>query len=580
MESLQETFILETLDNYNVHNELKIYNLDEVSSYLSMILNKESSTESDMKAIFYLFNTLFSIGLKEEVKEEVKEKGLCKLSKKIQNCVKKMEKIDVKSKEGFIYITDFFTSNIQVIIKIPQNSNNFDSKVREYFIGIKSLNNLRNITPTFVYTLGAFSCPKPSKNGKISSANKNTAYVLYEKIPGQSFHTLLKNDQLNFKEWLILFFQLLLGLEIAQRRTRFTHFDMHTDNVMVRTDGLYSYSIPLDMKTYSINNPKSVPVIIDFGAATTYVDGKYIGSYDYIKHGMLNFMIPGHDMYKFMIYCIRKTINKKLKEELILLFNFYNGDDDPYSIKTTGEEGVIIASNEYCKNITFSKVANYTPLMLIEWLWKKFSDELKSTINVIDRNNYCSIKYSNIIKEYENIFITKQNDPDQVLKIGNTIQSYVMSKYTITMLEKYNFFIECEELNDKIILFDKNIKKSKSLLLKQDISMVNNVFSIIMPSQEDLNHSINEVLKIGIRYPDAVAKEEAVKNLEKVLLYQNELNHYLQFYFTILEVGLEKKFKDWIKKFKKSDIYLLHLNNVTQIERAVRWGQTLLASIT
>jgi hypothetical protein len=131
-----------------------------------------------------------------------------------------------------------------------------------------------------------------------------------------------------------------------------------------------------------------------------------------------------------------------------------------------------------------------------------------------------------------------------------------------------------------LILFDKNIKKSKSLLLKQDISMVNNVFSIIMPSQEDLNHSINEVLKIGIRYPDAVAKEEAVKNLEKVLLYQNELNHYLQFYFTILEVGLEKKFKDWIKKFKKSDIYLLHLNNVTQIERAVRWGQTLLASIT
>jgi len=575
MESLQETFILERLDNYDFHNELKIYNLDEVSSYLSMILNQESSTESDMKAIFYLFNTLFSIGLNQEVKE----KGLCKLSKKIQNCVKKMEKIQVKSKEGFIYITDFFTSNIQVIIKIPQNSNNFDSKVREYFIGIKSLNNLRNITPTFVYTLGAFSCPKPSKNGKISSENKNTAYVLYEKIPGESFNTILKNDQLNFKEWLILFFQLLLGLEIAQRTTRFTHFDMHTDNVMVRTHGVYSYTIPLDMKTYSINNPKSVPVIIDFGATTTYVDGKYIGSYDYIKHGMLNFMIPGHDMYKFMISCIRKTTNKKLKEELISLFHFYDNDDDPYSIKTTGEEGVILASNEYCKNITFSKVANYTPLMLIEWLWKKFSDKLKPTINITDRKNYCSIKYSNIIKEYENIFITKQNDPDQALKIGNRMSSYVMCKYIITMLEKYNFFIECEELKDKIIFFDKNIKKSKSVLLKQDISMLNNVFSITMPTQEDLNNSINEVLKIAIRYPDALAKEKAVKNLEKVLLYQNELNHYLQFYFTILEVELQKKFKDWIKKFKKSDIYLLHINNVTQIERAVRWGQTLLASI-
>ena len=284
-----------------------------------------------------------------------------------------------------------------------------------------------------------------------------------------------------------------------------------------------------------------------------------------------------------MISCIRKTTNKKLKEQLISLFDFYNDDDDPYSIVKTGEEGVILASNEYCKNITFSKVANYTPLMLIEWLWKKFSDELKSTINVTERNNYCSIKYSNILKEYENIFITKQNDPDQVLEIGNEylkkVPSYIMSKYIITILEKYNFFVESEELKKKIISFDKNIKKSKSVLLKQDINMLNNVFSITMPSQEDLNHSINEILKIAIRYSDAVAKKEAVKNLEKLLLYQNDLTHYLQFYFTILELGLEQKFKVWIKKFKKSDIYLLHVNNVTQIERAVRWGQTLLASI-
>jgi hypothetical protein len=293
-------------------------------------------------------------------------------------------------------------------------------------------------------------------------------------------------------------------------------------------------------------------------------------------------MIPGHDMYKFMISCIRKTSNKKLKEQLISLFGFYN-DDDPYSIRKTGEEGVIIASNEYCKNITFSKVANYTPLMFIEWLWKKFSSELKSTINVTDRNNYCSIKYSNILKEYENIFITKQNDPDKVLEIGDEclkkVSSYVMCQYIITILEKYNFSIESEELNKKIILFTKNIKKSKSVLLKQDISMLNNVFSITIPTQEDLNHSINEILKIAIRYPDAVAKEKVVQNLETVLLYQNELNHYLEFYFTILELGLQNKFKVWIKKFKKSDIYVLHINNVTQIERAVRWGQTLLASI-
>jgi hypothetical protein len=584
MERLQETFILEKLQNYKSYNQLTKHNLDELSSYLRILLNQESPTGSDMKAIVYLFDNLFSIGLKKDLKE----KGLCSLSKKIQNCVKKMEQIQVKSKEGFVYVTDFFTSDIQVIVKIPQNSNSFDSKIREYFIGIRSLNNLRYLTPTFVYTFGAFSCPKPSKKGTIGQTNKMTAYVLYEKIPGESFHTLLKNDKLDFKDWLILFFQLLLGLEIAQRESRFTHFDMHTDNVMVRSDQVVSYTVPLDMFNYNVNNTTSVPIIIDFGASTTYIDGKYIGSYDYIKHGMLNFIIPGHDMYKFIISSIRRTTNKKLKQKLMSLFRFYQ-NDDPYFIIENGEDGVNTASDEYCKNVTFSKAANYTPLMFIEWLLeeKEFSKDLSSVISVSKRNNYFSIKYSNIIKEYENIFScikNEENNPDKIIEFGNTclnkFPSYVMCKYIITLLEKYNTITKSNDLHSKIILLNKNIKKSKTFLIECDINMLNNVFSIKVPSQKDFNQCFAEILNIPIRYPNAKKKEEAVKNLENLLLYQNELNHYLQFYFTILELGFEKIFEDWIVKFKKSEIYFLHLNNVTQTQRSIRWGQSLMASIT
>ena len=70
MESLQETFILEQLKNDNSHNQLKKYNLDELSSYLNLLLNQESPTGSDMKAIAYLFDNLFSIGLKKDLKEK------------------------------------------------------------------------------------------------------------------------------------------------------------------------------------------------------------------------------------------------------------------------------------------------------------------------------------------------------------------------------------------------------------------------------------------------------------------------------------------------------------------------------
>ena len=109
--------------------------------------------------------------------------------------------------------------------------------------------------------------------------------------------------------------------------------------------------------------------------------------------------------------------------------------------------------------------------------------------------------------------------------------------------------------------------------------MLNNVFSIEMPSQEDFNQCVSEILNIPIRHPNAKEKQEAVKKLETLLFYQNELNHYLQFYFTILELGLEKNFKDFLKKFKTSTIYFFHINNITQTQRAIRWGQTLLASI-
>ena len=589
MESVQETFILEKLNNYNtcelLDNKTEIYNLNEISSNLSMILNKESVSGYDMKAVFYLFDVLFL----SRSKTKIREKGLYNLSKTIKKCVKKMEQIEVKSKEGLIYITHFFSPDIQVVIKIPQNSNGIESKMREYFIGIESVNRLRYIIPTFVYTLGAFLCHKPSKTGKFKSAksNKNTAFVLYEKIPGDSVHTLLKNENMNFKEFLILLFQLLLGLEVAQREVRFTHFDLHTENIMVRVKGVDSYSVPLDMKTYSINNPESIPVVIDFGASTTYIDGKTIGSYDYIKHGMLNFMVPGHDMYKFIVYCARKSVNKELKDNIISLFRFY-GSDDPYSIIETRDEGIDKASSMYCKDSTFSGVANYTPLMLMEWIWKEFSDELSPTISVTDRKHYLSVQYSNIIKDYEDIFTYKKSDSEKstsdeaiflVKESLTTIPSYVMSKYNINILKKYNSVLCCKKLEYEIDSLNKLLKNSTGRLINYDMNMLEKVFDIKTPLQKDLDDCLEELFKIKIRYPNALDKQNTVKKLENILLYQDNLNEYMQFYFTILELGLSDKFDSWLKEFTCSSIYLFHVINVTQIERAIRWGQTLMSSI-
>ena len=425
MESLQRTFILENLnsdsENEKLNKKQKNYNSTQISSRISMILKQAYPTGSDMQAVFYLIDALFL----SNSSKKIREKGLYSLTKNIKDCVKRMEHLPVKSKEGFIYITHFFSSDIQVIIKVPQTLQGIESKVREYFIGIKAINNLRYITPSFVYTLGAFLCPKPSKTEEISCDDscKNTAFVFYEKILGESVQTLLKNDRLNFTQFLVILFQLLLGLEVAQREVRFTHFDLHTDNVMVKTGSSDSTSvIQLDMFTYIINKPEFIPVVIDFGASTAYIEGKYIGSYDYISYGMLNFMIPGYDMYKFMIYCARKTENRQLKTSIMDIFRFY-GDDDPYFI-VDNEKGIESATNNYCKDLTFSRAANRTPLMLIQWLLKKYPQELRSKVIVKKRKNYIPIQYSKIIKEFEDIFsCTRINDgkdkPNDAIKMVN-----------------------------------------------------------------------------------------------------------------------------------------------------------------
>lgn len=104
---------------------------------------------------------------------------------------------------------------------------------------------------------------------------------------------------------------------------------------------------------------------------------------------------------------MRKSVNKELKVKIIQLFKFYEDDDDPYFIYVkTGELGIEKAVNTYCKETTFSGAASkgYPSLMFIKWLMTIYSTELSNNISVTKRNNYLSVQYSSIIKEYQNIF--------------------------------------------------------------------------------------------------------------------------------------------------------------------------------
>jgi hypothetical protein len=326
-------------------------------------------------------------------------------------------------------------------------------------------------------------------------------------------------------------------------------------------------------------NPQFIPVIIDFGAATCYIENRYIGSYDYIKDGMLNFMVPGHDIYKFLVYCAYEA-EPVIKDNIRSLFRFY-GDNDPYNIEID-ENALITSKNEYCKKVTFSQAATYTPLMFVEWLLKEYS--LEFDIFVSNRVHYRPIQYSSLIKEYDKIFkYTKDHGIEHVIesikKCITSTSSYVITKYNIKLLERYNDNLQSDDLSRKIKNLNKYLDKFEDKFIDIDNAMLENVFDIKIPTQKELDFCINNVIGIKIRCSKPIDKEKAVKDLDIILSYQENLKPHLQFYFTILELNLKEVFSVWIKKFKESRIYLFHIKNIIKNERAKRWSQTLMASI-
>ena len=589
----QNKFISDQLTEYKgcQIQDKHLYDLKNIcTSCLSMILNQKFIKPVDMKAVFCIFDTLF---LQTSTR---KENGIYVLTKNIRDYIKSIELLIGYNIEGYIYIANFFSSDIQVVLKFQQNDSYISSMIREYYIGINILNKLRYLTPTFVYTLGAFYCPKPMEVNRYgetvaiynpisvlcdNTTEKNTAFVIYEKIPGETIQDLLQHS-LNFNQFLNIFIQLLLGLEVAQREARFTHFDLHGENIIIRQNNLSSYNVHLDMTTYNVVNPEFIPVIIDFGTSTCYTENRYIGSYDHMHNNKLNFMVPGYDMYQFLVhaaYC-------PMISQICSLFRFYN-DNDPYNIMIE-RNNLDRCKKESFQRLTFSEAATYTPLMFVEWLLKEYPTELKSNILVSKRTHYLPVQYSSLIKEYREIFKYAKEEIGDVIGLVKkciiSTPSYVITKYNINLLERYNENLHSDEISRKIKDLNDYIDKFENKFIDTDKVMLENVFDIKIPTQKELEMCIVKLLMIKIPNPNYIIDEKYLKNIQdtvkilnSLLSYEYELNDYLQIYFTILEMNLEDKFSGWIKKFNESDIYQFYILNNLNNQRAKRWAQSLTA---
>ena len=149
----QEKFILDTLTRYPVCEikEKYITKLKDVSTpVVKNILSQKFINGTDMKAVLCLFDTL----LLSSTKKGIKKRGIYNLTKKVQKWITTMEKSQISSQQAYIYFTDILSKDIQIVMKVPRDSDMYEDMIREYFIGITSVNGLRYQIPNFAYTLG------------------------------------------------------------------------------------------------------------------------------------------------------------------------------------------------------------------------------------------------------------------------------------------------------------------------------------------------------------------------------------------------------------------------------------------
>lgn len=160
----------------------------------------------------------------------------------------------------------------KVVFKISQYINYLAEHENIIMNGLRSI---YNYCPHFCKGFGIVNCktePKYEKNNNpfeiISKYAIENKAILYENIDNSyKFYNYIKSDNIDEKVLYSSIKQVLMGLAIAQREKKFTHYDLHSCNIMMKkcdSDTVFVYVLDKDNQ-FCVSTNGHYPVIIDFG---------------------------------------------------------------------------------------------------------------------------------------------------------------------------------------------------------------------------------------------------------------------------------------------------------------------------
>lgn len=200
--------------------------------------------------------------------------------------------------QGSVYDAEFNKIKDAIVIKLP-NKDRYNSEMfHEYFVGITCTNKLRFIIPNFAWIYGYIQC-KGFLPGSDWCGSKDGVLnlVIYEKILGNTIGSVI--GKINFPMYFSYLLQITFALDHANRGCKFTHYDLHPFNIILRESQLDECYIKYFNSIYVRSN--KIATIIDFARSTVNVDNKWYGisGFEFVNHHS-DKDNPCYDIFKFI----------------------------------------------------------------------------------------------------------------------------------------------------------------------------------------------------------------------------------------------------------------------------------------
>lgn len=319
----------DTLDYLRDH--IGTFNTEELLRYL-----REKFYNRDvMRAIRCTMESIFT---------PVDDGGL-QDNERIRYWIEPVERIGADSAFGYAIRSNVGDQGEDVLVLKAPRMEDVESLVHEYIVGVYGTNLLRGIVPNFAYVFGTFDCTAPVlfQSGKVSTwCNEEVnsiGYVSYENItPSVTLGKYV--ETCTFGEFLNMYLQIMYALRKAHQLVDFTHYDLHSQNVLVRDiSGIFPDGCVIPYETESGTQylfANKIATMIDFGQAHIKIEGKSFGYYGIEQYGNVasqSFLL--FDAYKLLLMSMRNMLqagNKNCFDGAARILRFFNSSEDPVSI--------------------------------------------------------------------------------------------------------------------------------------------------------------------------------------------------------------------------------------------------------